>query len=151
MTVETSGMTVGAGIITQPDIPQRGASRRPLPAGEGWVREKRPHTPTPYHAAQPHRHSRPPTVIPAKAGIHPRPTDTPGYTGVLDSGLRRNDGEGRIAFLPHPTLSRRERARGLRHAMRVVSGTTFLFPPPLHPFPPPFRHSDTDGQAAAPD
>ena len=31
-------------------------------------------------------------VIPAKAGIHPRPTATPGYTGVLDSGLRRNDG-----------------------------------------------------------
>ena len=33
-------------------------------------------------------------VIPAKAGIHTPPYDTPGATGVLDSGLRRNDGEG---------------------------------------------------------
>ena len=40
------------------------------------------------------RHSRPLFVIPAKAGIHPRPTRSPGYAGVLDSGLRRNDGEG---------------------------------------------------------
>ena len=40
----------------------------------------------------PVRHSQAPTVIPAKAGIHPRPIDTPGQTGVLDSGLRRNDG-----------------------------------------------------------
>ena len=36
----------------------------------------------------------PPTVIPAKAGIHTPTADTPGRTGVLDSGLRRNDGEG---------------------------------------------------------
>ena len=27
-------------------------------------------------------------VIPAKAGIYPRPIDTPGTAGVLDSGLR---------------------------------------------------------------
>ena len=32
-----------------------------------------------------------PTVIPAKAGIHSRPLYTPGPTGVLDSGLRRDD------------------------------------------------------------
>ena len=37
---------------------------------------------------------RPSSVIPAKAGIHTRPIDTPGQTGVLDSGLRRNDGGG---------------------------------------------------------
>ena len=46
----------------------------------------RPSFPTPA------RHSQAPTVIPAKAGIHPRPIDMPGQTGVLDSGLRRNDG-----------------------------------------------------------
>ena len=34
----------------------------------------------------------PPTVIPAKAGIHTLPYQGRGHTGVLDSGLRRNDG-----------------------------------------------------------
>ena len=36
-------------------------------------------------------------VIPAKAGIHTLPFCHSGYTGVLDSGLRRNDGMGRRA------------------------------------------------------
>ena len=31
------------------------------------------------------------TVIPAKAGIHTPPIVTPGTTGALDSGRRRND------------------------------------------------------------
>ena len=35
-----------------------------------------------------------PSVIPAKAGIHTRPFAMPGPAGVLDSGLRRNDGVG---------------------------------------------------------
>ena len=33
-----------------------------------------------------------PTVIPAKAGIHTPAYHTPTPAGVLDSGLRRNDG-----------------------------------------------------------
>ena len=101
----------------------------PLPAGEGWVRESRCHPTTLYDARQPHRHSRPQSVIPAsqsvipaKAGIHPPPSPQPGLPGVLDSGRRRNDGgvawqhrRWRLArFLPHPTLSRWERAFGGR-------------------------------------
>ena len=70
-------------------------------------------------------------VIPAKAGIHTPAIVTPGFTGVLDSGLRRNDDGGGwprqgwrgMESLPHPTLSRWERA----------------FPPAPKPFP--SRHS----------
>ena len=40
------------------------------------------------------RHSRPYAVIPAKAGIHTPAYAKSGDTGVLDSGLRRNDGGG---------------------------------------------------------
>ena len=53
----------------------------------------------------PSRHSRPiPSflphpVIPAKAGIHTPPIATPGTTGVLGSGLRRNDGGGCAVFI----------------------------------------------------
>ena len=42
----------------------------------------------------PHRHTRPPPSFPRKRESTPRPTVTPGPTGALDSGLRRNDGEG---------------------------------------------------------
>ena len=55
----------------KPPNPIRPPGTSPLPAGEGWVREKRHRPPTPYDTAQPHRHSAP-TVTPAKAGIHPR-------------------------------------------------------------------------------
>ena len=75
------------------------------------------------HSRRPHRHSRPVPSFPRKRESTPRPIVTPGITGVLDSGLRRNDGGGvrfagrwrRGTTLPHPTLSRWERAfRGLR-------------------------------------
>ena len=81
----------------QPSYPIRPPGAGPLPAGEGWVREKRPAPPNP--DSNPNSRlipSFPPsTVIPAKAGIHTRPIAMPTPTGVLDSGLRRNDGGGR--------------------------------------------------------
>ena len=74
-----AGMTVG-------ELP---LGTSPLPAGEGWVREKPtapPTLPMPSNL----------TVIPAKAGIHTPPILQFRITGVLDSGLRRNDGGGRV-------------------------------------------------------
>ena len=64
--------------------------------------------------------SRPnPIVIPAKAGIHPRPTDRPGCTGVLDSGLRQNDGReadaGYRYAIPTPQPHRHSRENGNPH------------------------------------
>ena len=73
------------------------------------MRERRTLPPTPYdaptipsvipalHPVIPALHPVIPAlhpVIPAKAGIHARPIATPGLAGVLDSGLRRNDGGG---------------------------------------------------------
>ena len=98
-----AGMTAGEiGMMVGPAQ----AIKSPLPAGEGWVRERRTALPTLYETRQPHRHSyrphrhcHPPPVIPApipsfprKRESTPRPIAAPGTTGVLDSGLRRNDG-----------------------------------------------------------
>ena len=120
----------------------RRSTKSPLPAGEGWVREKLPQPPTPGHHRETkkpplskgrrkaplsqkggwgdlylhlhphlelpppphpviparHRHSCPPPSFPLSRESTPRPTATPKATGVLDSGLRRNDGGG----LPSP-------------------------------------------------
>ena len=78
----------------------------PLPAGEGWVREKRGAPPSAISRTCPtvipalHRHSRPFPVIPAKAGIHPPLSDKPGLTGVPGSGRRRNDGKEGRGMMP---------------------------------------------------
>ena len=45
-----------------------------------------------------HHYSHPYTVIPAKAGIHTPAYTKSGDTGVLDSGLRRNDGGVAAAY-----------------------------------------------------
>ena len=85
-------------------------------------------------ARPPYRHSRPhPIVIPAKAGIHPRPTATPGYTGVLDSGLRRNDGGGGCG-MPTPL--------SLRPNLTVIPTPYTVIPAKagIHP-----RHTTTPG------
>ena len=64
--------------------PYKGASpqKAPLSQKGGWG-----DSPLQHHSTR-HR----PTVIPVKAGIHTTPLATPGFTGALDSGLRRNDG-----------------------------------------------------------
>ena len=76
---------------------------------------------TPYRAAGPsflHRHSRPPpTVIPAKAGIHRPLLKTPVRfcRGFLDSRFRGNDGGGVGvgALLGRPPVGRRSTAGGV--------------------------------------
>ena len=128
--------------------PHKAARRQPSPSGRGLGEGETPGAanpgiPPPHHHSRPNPPFPPPTVIPAKAGIHTPARCWSGTTGVLDSGLRRNDGEappggagttgvldsglrrndggvGREwwgswgwwlgAFLPHPTLSRWERA-----------------------------------------
>ena len=67
---------MGGGQSSQPPFRQRGAFR--------WRRSRPPPS------------FPPPTVIPAKAGIHAPASRYAGIAGVLDSGLRRNDGGGRV-------------------------------------------------------
>ena len=115
-----------------------------------------------------YRHSRPLTVIPAKAGIHTsllfaRRIVPTAPTGVLDSGLRRNDGGGGgrgwwcSAFLPHPTLSCWERALRLAphfgamlfliytpaaiRSPAIIPIIPTVIPPYLPSFPHIYRHS----------
>ena len=102
----------------QPSYPIRPPGAGPLPAGEGWVREKRPAPPNP--GRNPNSRlipSFPPsTVIPAKAGIHTPALSPlryrpgfwiPAYAGMtvaggcaccdgpgVDSRFRGNDGMG---------------------------------------------------------
>ena len=61
------------------------AARTPAPACPGAP------IPQPRHRLI-FRHSRPIPSFPRKRESTPTPSDTPGLTGVLDSGLRRNDG-----------------------------------------------------------
>ena len=124
--------------------------------------------PGPYHEtrlprpAYPH-HSRPHPVIPAKAGIHNPPYQQAGDTGVLDSGLRRNDGEGAgLAGLvrvraygggvnpPNPPFAKGGLFRGLRQRRpaRIIPAPTPSFPRKRESTPRPIIRL---GPAGAPD
>ena len=103
--------------VKKPPIPPPQNATPPLPAGC-----RRPHSailahytvipatlrrhsrhPTPPFPTPSHCHSRPHPVIPTKAGIHTPTYANPKDTGVLDSGLRRNDG-GAARPTPTPRL-----------------------------------------------
>ena len=100
--------------------------------------------PTPYFTSNPIR-SRPIPSFPRKRESTPHLIATPGITGVLDSGRRRNDGGAsalpgvgrRRTTLPHPTLSRWERARGLRQrpGVRRHSASPTVIPHPATVIP----------------
>ena len=88
----------------------RAPAAAPLPAGEGWEREKRPLPPTPEESPN---HPPTPTVIPAQAGIQ-NPGQCRRNTGQgVDSRFRRNDDEANRNDLVQPEIPIRAPAAGL--------------------------------------
>ena len=142
---------------------RRGAAAGPLPAGEGWVREKRHTPPTPtehrqhrhpasVHAPAAHRHS--------GAGRNPGPWRRDGAQAALMRGCRRagfsltqpspaGRGLAACATLTTTHYSRPTSAPAHCHS-RPTSAPAHchsrLTPAPGTPsFPPPYRHSRESG------
>ena len=85
-----AGMTVGVGLRIARSL-RRGASRQPSPSGRGLGEGESDSTTNPPPPSFPS-----PPSFPRKRESTPRPIPTPRPTGVLDSGLRRNDGGGEM-------------------------------------------------------
>ena len=123
-----AGMTMGGG--REEDGPARirarndGASLKKAPLSQKGGRRLAPlygGCPTFPPSFLPSPSFPPPPSFPRKRESTSRPIDAPGITGVLDSGAGRNDGgdvDGGLSYgvgrrsttLPHPTLSRWEKA-----------------------------------------
>ena len=94
-----------------------------------------PHPPPSFHASTP--------SFPRKRESTPCPLATPGITGVLDSGLRRNDGGGRRFVMaarrksPQPPFCERGAFYGLRQcpAIRHSNPPLSVIPAPIPSFP----------------